>query len=257
MDVPSPDTRAEWAARVGDENLHRRLLDELPCLHRVAQCRAGPPSELTGWLRVVAWNVQRGRRPAELADLLHASGAGVCLLSELDDGMARTQNEKSPTPSPTPSPPTPPPTPGPATRSVSSSLSSAWATKRSSGPLRGSATTAACTATPSCRRPTSATRSSCDCHSRVRVGSPSTHPNRGGRPCRRARHRRPGGRSGRGGLDPPREPHRRWAPGRTDGVAPTRTRRAERRRPRHCGGRLQHAGCLLRRSARPAPDTES
>ena len=93
MDVPSPDTRAEWAARVGDENLHRRLLDELPCLHRVAQCRAGPPSELTGWLRVLAWNVQRGRRPAELADLLHASGAGVCLLSELDDGMARTQNE--------------------------------------------------------------------------------------------------------------------------------------------------------------------
>jgi endonuclease/exonuclease/phosphatase family metal-dependent hydrolase len=94
MDVPSPDARAEWAARVGDDDLHRRLLDELPCLHQVAQGHAGLPSELSGWLRVAAWNVQRGRRPAALADhLLQASGGGVCLLSELDDGMARTQNE--------------------------------------------------------------------------------------------------------------------------------------------------------------------
>jgi endonuclease/exonuclease/phosphatase family metal-dependent hydrolase len=93
MDVPSPDARAQWADRVGDGDLHRRLLDELPCLHQVAQWHAGPSADLSGWLRVVAWNVQRGRRPAELAHVLRASGAGVCLLSELDDGMARTHNE--------------------------------------------------------------------------------------------------------------------------------------------------------------------
>lgn len=95
MDVPSSDARAAWAARVGDDDLHRRLLAELPCLHQVAQRQAAPPSELTGWLRVVAWNVQRGRRPAELAHVLGESGADVCLLSELDDGMARTQNENT------------------------------------------------------------------------------------------------------------------------------------------------------------------
>ena len=95
MDVPPADARAEWAARVGDDDLHRLLLDELPCLRDVAQGHAGSPSELTGWLRVVAWNVQRGRRPAELAHVLRASGAGVCLLSELDDGMARTENENT------------------------------------------------------------------------------------------------------------------------------------------------------------------
>ncbi len=93
MDTPTLHERADWVARVGDQDLHQRLLDELPCLHQIAQWHAGPPSDLTGWLRVVAWNVQRGRRPMELAGRLHTSGAAVCLLSELDDGMARTDNE--------------------------------------------------------------------------------------------------------------------------------------------------------------------
>jgi endonuclease/exonuclease/phosphatase family metal-dependent hydrolase len=93
MEAPMQDARTGWAARVGDEDLQRRLLDELPCLHEVAQWHAGPSSDLTGWLRVAAWNVQRGRRPAALADRLYGSGAGVCLLSELDDDMARTDNE--------------------------------------------------------------------------------------------------------------------------------------------------------------------
>jgi endonuclease/exonuclease/phosphatase family metal-dependent hydrolase len=93
VELPARDARAGWAARVGDQDLHRRLLDEVPCLRQVAQWHAGPPSALTGWQRLVAWNVQRGRRPAELAGRLRASGAGVCLLSELDDGMARTDNE--------------------------------------------------------------------------------------------------------------------------------------------------------------------
>ncbi len=94
MDAPTQRERADWVARVGDRQLHDRLLDELPCLHQIALgAHAGPPCDLTGWLRVVAWNVQRGRRPLELAARLHASGGAVCLLSELDDGMARTDNE--------------------------------------------------------------------------------------------------------------------------------------------------------------------
>ena len=93
MEAPTRDARTDWAARVGDQELHRRLLEQLPCLHQIERWHAGPSSELTGWLRVVAWNVQRGRRPDELAVRLRVSGAGVCLLSELDDGMARTDNE--------------------------------------------------------------------------------------------------------------------------------------------------------------------
>ena len=93
MEAPTQDARAGWAARVGDQDLHGRLLEELPCLHQVAGWRADPPSELTGWLASWPGTSSRGRRPAELAARLRASGGGVCLLSELDDGMARTDNE--------------------------------------------------------------------------------------------------------------------------------------------------------------------
>lgn len=95
MDTPTAEERAAWLGRVGEADLHQRLLAELPCLHQVAQGRADPPAAVapTGWLRVVAWNVQRGRRPPDLAARLRASGATVGLLSELDDGMARTENE--------------------------------------------------------------------------------------------------------------------------------------------------------------------
>ena len=93
MDLPTPAERAEWLSRLGDEDLHRRLLDELPCLHQVARRDADRPADLAGWLRVAAWNVQRGRRTAELAARLRSSGAAVGLLSELDDGMARTDND--------------------------------------------------------------------------------------------------------------------------------------------------------------------
>ncbi len=53
---------------------------------------APAPAQLAGWVRVAAWNVQRGRRPAALAAALRASGAHLCLLSEVDVGMARTHN---------------------------------------------------------------------------------------------------------------------------------------------------------------------
>ncbi len=93
LEAPTPADRAEWLGRLGDEALHRRLVDELLCLHQIGRWHAGPSSELSGWVRVVAWNVQRGRRPAALAARLRGSGAAVSLLSELDDGMARTDNE--------------------------------------------------------------------------------------------------------------------------------------------------------------------
>jgi endonuclease/exonuclease/phosphatase family metal-dependent hydrolase len=92
MDAPTFSERAGWARRLGDGDLHRRLLSDVACLREVEAWRAGPAAELSGWVRVAAWNVQRGRRPPRLAARLRASGAGVCLLSELDSGMARTQN---------------------------------------------------------------------------------------------------------------------------------------------------------------------
>ncbi len=92
MDVPSSRARDDLVAQLGDADAHQRLLTELACLHQVDLHPAGAPHVLSGWVRVAAWNVQRGRRPAALAASLGAAGADLCLLSELDAGMARTQN---------------------------------------------------------------------------------------------------------------------------------------------------------------------
>jgi len=92
MDTPDASERARWARQLGHGEAHARLLAELPVLHEVDRGGGGTPLELTGWVRVAAWNVQRGRRPAELALRLGESEADLCLLSELDRGMARTEN---------------------------------------------------------------------------------------------------------------------------------------------------------------------
>ena len=47
-------------------------------------------------LRVVAWNAQRCRDPARAAEFLRATGADVFLLSELDVGMARSEQVNAP-----------------------------------------------------------------------------------------------------------------------------------------------------------------
>jgi endonuclease/exonuclease/phosphatase family metal-dependent hydrolase len=93
LTTPTASERAAWVERLGDGPLHRRLLRDLPCLHAVDELPAPDPRPLGGWVRVAAWNVERGRRAAELAAMLTESGAEVCLLSELDVGMARSGNE--------------------------------------------------------------------------------------------------------------------------------------------------------------------
>lgn len=92
MQAPTSRQREEWRARLGDPDAHARLVATLPCLHEVDLRPAARPAALSGWVRVVGWNVQRGRRPGSLAAALRAAGGDLCLLSELDDGMARTQN---------------------------------------------------------------------------------------------------------------------------------------------------------------------
>lgn len=95
MKSPSASDRATWSARVGDRDLHRGLLHTLSCLHE-CEGKGSSVAPLNGWVRVVTWNVQRGRRPAELAALLATTGADIAMLSELDSGMARTRNDDVP-----------------------------------------------------------------------------------------------------------------------------------------------------------------
>ena len=85
--MPSRQERAELAARPVGE--HADLLAGLD-LNRV-EVRPPPRLEPLGArARVVAWNLQRGKRLDASADLLEQTGADVMLLSELDWGMARS-----------------------------------------------------------------------------------------------------------------------------------------------------------------------
>jgi endonuclease/exonuclease/phosphatase family metal-dependent hydrolase len=90
--TPTARERSAWSARLGDGALHRRLLRDVSCFHAVDERPHPEPRPLSGWVRVAAWNIERGRRPAELALMLDDAGAELCLLSEVDVGMARTAN---------------------------------------------------------------------------------------------------------------------------------------------------------------------
>jgi endonuclease/exonuclease/phosphatase family metal-dependent hydrolase len=92
VDPPSLAARANWLEQLGADETHERALTTVPCLRQTAVRPAVPPAPLTGWVRVGAWNVLRGHSPDVLARTLHSAGVQIGLLSELDDGMARTRN---------------------------------------------------------------------------------------------------------------------------------------------------------------------
>lgn len=97
IEAPTVDQRREWRLRLDEPGAHASIARDLVCLEQVELAEPAPPAAvLSGWVRVAAWNVQRGGSPTDMAALIAGSGADVCLLSELDDGMARTANRHSP-----------------------------------------------------------------------------------------------------------------------------------------------------------------
>lgn len=90
------DLRSHWLARIGEAGAHDEIVRDLPLLHEVEVRPAPAPAELTGWVRVAAWNLERGRWPDEMAGVVASTGADVVLLSEADVGMARSSNHDVP-----------------------------------------------------------------------------------------------------------------------------------------------------------------
>lgn len=94
--APTADERAAWIAELGDPVAHQRIVAGLDCLDRVETSGDIDLPPLSGWVRVAAWNVERGRHPAAVAAALNGCGAGVALLTEVDSGMARSGNRDNP-----------------------------------------------------------------------------------------------------------------------------------------------------------------
>lgn len=91
-EVPA-ETRAALRDGPDDAASFRAAHDSLPAL---SQIEVGPSlpvaDEAQGALRIVAWNVERLRHLSATADLLRDDAADVCLITEIDKGMARTGN---------------------------------------------------------------------------------------------------------------------------------------------------------------------
>lgn len=90
------DHRQEWLARIGEPGAHDEIVRGLSLLREVDVRLAPAPVDLGGWVRVAAWNLERGRGPGEMAEVLRSTGAQVVLVSEADVGMARSANADVP-----------------------------------------------------------------------------------------------------------------------------------------------------------------
>jgi endonuclease/exonuclease/phosphatase family metal-dependent hydrolase len=92
--APSAEERAVWLARLGEPGAHAAIAAGASCLEAVDVASRRPADGVpsSGWIRVAAWNVERGRSVAGLASVLSAVDADVVLLSEVDRGMARSGN---------------------------------------------------------------------------------------------------------------------------------------------------------------------
>jgi endonuclease/exonuclease/phosphatase family metal-dependent hydrolase len=86
-----PAERHRLLGRLGPTGEHRRAFRELPALDQVRVVDR-PPVPLPGEIRVLAWNVERGRHAGEILSALDREGVDVALLTELDVGMARSGN---------------------------------------------------------------------------------------------------------------------------------------------------------------------
>ncbi len=88
--APTLEERAAFRTLEKSEAVHRKLIADLTCMNRVEARVEGPLQPLHFPLTVAAWNLERGLFVEASADRLADQRAGIVLLSEVDDGMART-----------------------------------------------------------------------------------------------------------------------------------------------------------------------
>jgi len=91
LQTVSPDDRARILAAPRTSDAHRGLLASLPCMNAVQ--RGGTPraAQLPETFPILAWNLERCLFPEDSAAHLSDIAPQVVLLSEMDNGMARTK----------------------------------------------------------------------------------------------------------------------------------------------------------------------
>ncbi|MDB5585943.1 MAG: Endonuclease [Devosia sp.] len=88
--VPSQEDRAVLRALERNGANHEQAMAGLECLQRVEAPPAAPSPALAFPLRVGAWNLEQCYAVEATAEMLRAENVSLVLLSEVDNGMART-----------------------------------------------------------------------------------------------------------------------------------------------------------------------
>jgi len=89
-----PSRAAREAMRSASDDAHPGLYRSAPCLHEV-ELRPSASAVAPSALRVVAWNAERCKHVGPSVALLRAAGADVALMTEMDDGMARSGQHRT------------------------------------------------------------------------------------------------------------------------------------------------------------------
>lgn len=90
LPLVSSELRDEILAAPRTAEAHRALFARTEAMHLVQKGGEVSGDPLSGPLTIAAWNLERCLFPKETADKIKAQGASVALLSEVDQGMART-----------------------------------------------------------------------------------------------------------------------------------------------------------------------
>lgn len=92
LDLPTTAWREAAADGIASPERHRRLMAEAACLNTLRVVQPAQDAQPQRSLRVAAWNLERCKHAEESAALLEAEGIDLCLLTEMDLGMARSGN---------------------------------------------------------------------------------------------------------------------------------------------------------------------
>ncbi|WFS00967.1 endonuclease [Rhizobium tumorigenes] len=90
FEVPSEEQRQHFLTLQKTPAICEATIASLPCMNAVRTGGKSPAVPLAFPFTVAAWNMERGLFPQASAEKLKALGAPLVLLSEMDDGMART-----------------------------------------------------------------------------------------------------------------------------------------------------------------------
>ena len=86
----TPDMRNQITSAPRTAEAHRQLLASIEAMNAVEVGGTASSDELPAEITVLAWNVERCLFPEKTADHIRQIAPQVVLLSEVDNGMART-----------------------------------------------------------------------------------------------------------------------------------------------------------------------